>query len=305
MALAVGAPRVTIAHLSAGLTRFHAIQVRGEVGASGVRVYGVRLFDTGQQLLKGSFAPNGQTADEGIVECSTFEYSLHAPSTYTNGIDLIGTKDWIIRDNRFLRIRGPREEGWSAGPAILAWGNSEGTVVERNLLLNCFRGIALGLGPAVFATPRGGPTDVDHRGGLIRQNVIVNLNSWADEGIEVNAAPDVKVEFNTVLVEGGLSWSISIRFPQTSALVRNNLTSRGIVSRDGGQVLPEGNVDGAAAPWFVDAASGDLHLLEGAARVIDAGVPVSDLAEDFDGLPRTVGERPDPGAFEYQEPLPH
>jgi hypothetical protein len=303
VALAVGAPRVTIAHLSAGLTRFHAIQVRGESGASRVRVYGVRLFDTGQQLLKGSFAPNGQTADEGVVECSTFEYSDHAPSNYTNGIDVIGTRDWIIRDNRFLRIRGPAEQGWSAGPAILAWGNAEGTVVERNLVLDCFRGIALGLGPGVFATPRGGPTDVDHRGGLIRQNVIVNLNPWADEGIEANAAPDVKVEFNTVLVEGRLPWSISIRFPQTSALVRNNLTSRGIVSRESGQVAPEGNIDGATAMWFVDAVSGDAHLLPGV-QAIDAGVPVSDLAEDFDGLPRTVGERPDAGALEYQESLP-
>jgi hypothetical protein len=305
VAIGVGAPRVTVAHLSAGETRFHAIQVRGEAGASGVRVYGVRLFDTGQQLLKGSFAPNGRTADEGVVECSTFEYSDHAPGSYTNGVDLIGTRDWVIRDNRFLRIRGPEQQRWSAGPAILVWGHSEGTIVERNVIVDCFRGIALGLGPGVFATPRGGPTDVDHRGGLVRQNVIVNLNPWADEGIEANAAPDVKVEFNSVLVEGRLSWSISIRFPQSSATVRNNLTSRGIVSRESGQVLPEGNVDGAASSWFVDPGSGNLRLVPEAVSAIDAGVPVSDLAEDFDGLPRTVGERPDPGAFEYQERLPH
>jgi hypothetical protein len=300
VALGVGAPRVTIAHLSVGLTRFHAIQVRGEAGASSVRVYGVRLFDAGQQLLKGSFAANGKAADDGRVECSTFEYSDHAPSDYTNGVDLIGTKDWVIRDNRFVRIRGPREKGSAAGPAVLVWGGSEGTIVERNVFIDCFRSIALGLGPGAFSTPREGAGLVDHRGGLIRHNVIVNLNAWADEGIEANAAPGVRVEFNTVLTEGRLSWSISLRFPQTSAVVRNNLTSRRIVSRDGGRLGLDGNVEGADRTWFIDASSGNLRLLPTATRAIDAGVPVSDPSADFDGLPRTVDGRPDAGAFEYQ-----
>lgn len=299
VALAVAAPGVTIAHLSVGRVRYHGIQVRGETGASRVRVYAVRVFDTGQQLLKGSFAPNGRTADGGVVECSTFEYSDHAPSDYTNGIDLIGTKDWVIRDNRFVRVRGPQEKRWSAGPAILVWGNAEGTVVERNVIIDCFRGIALGLGPGAFATPRGGPTRVDHRGGVIRQNVVVNLNEWADEGIEANAAPDVRIEFNTVLVEGTLSWSISVRFRQTSGVVRNNLTARPILFRDGGSATLEGNVEGAERSWFVGASTGNLRLAETAAKAIDAGVPVSDQQEDFDGLPRSVG-KPDAGAFEYQ-----
>jgi hypothetical protein len=300
VALSVSASGVTIAHLSVGRVRHHGIQVRGETGASGLRVYAVRVFDTGQQLLKGSFAPNGRTADNGVVECSTFEYSDHAPSDYTNGIDLIGTKDWVIRDNRFARIRGPRDGRWSAGPAILVWGGAEGTVVERNLVVDCFRGIALGLGPGVFDTPRGGDSDVDHRGGLVRQNVVINLNEWADEGIEANAAPGVTIEFNTVLVEGRVPWSIGLRFSATSGVARNNLTARRITFRDRGSATLEGNVDTAARSWFLDAMSGNVRLAGTAVRAIDAGVPVTDPQEDFDGLPRAVGERPDAGAFEYQ-----
>jgi hypothetical protein len=302
VAVAVSAPRVTIAYLSAGLVGFHAVQVRGEAGASGARIHAVRLFDTGEQLLKGSFAPNGQTADHGVVECSTFEYSDHAPSNYTNGVDLIGMNDWVIRDNRFVRIRGPREQGWSAGPAILVWGHSAGTVVERNVVIDSFRGIALGLGPGAFATPRGGATLVDHRGGLIRHNVVVNLNPWADEAIEVNAATDVRIEFNTVLVEGQLPWSISVRFPQTSAHVRNNLTARQILSRDGGHATLDGNVHGAAHSWFVDAAAGNLRLAGGAVPAMNAAVRIADVDQDFDGLPRAIGNAPDAGAFEHQEP---
>ena len=38
-----------------------------------------------------------------------FGLQLHAtaPSDYTNGVDILATKRWVIRDNRFSRIRGP------------------------------------------------------------------------------------------------------------------------------------------------------------------------------------------------------
>jgi hypothetical protein len=134
----------------------------------------------------------------------------------------------------------------------------------------------------------------------VRHNVVVNLNAWADEGIEANAAPDVRVEFNTVMVEGTLPWSISLRFPQTSALVRNNLSSRRVLSRNEGQLREEGNVQGAARTWFVDVESGNLRLAGTAVRAIDAGVTVREVEADFEGLPRTVGPKPDAGAFEYQ-----
>jgi len=63
--------------------------------------------------------------------------------------------------------------------------------------------------------------------------VIVNSAPWADEGIEVNAARGVLIERNTVLTEGRLPWSISIRFRDSDALVRQNVTSRPVQLRDG------------------------------------------------------------------------
>jgi hypothetical protein len=101
-------------------------------------------------------------------------------------------------------------------------------------------------------------------------------------------------------VEGRLPWSISIRFPTTSGVARNNLTARRITFRERGTATLEGNVDAAARSWFLDALSGNLRLAGTAVRAIDAGVPVTEPQEDFDGLPRAVGERPDAGAFEYQ-----
>ena len=100
----------------------------------------------------------------------------------------------------------------------------------------------------------------DHEGGIIRRNAVCNLNPWADEGIEVNASPGARVEHNTVLVEGKVPWSISIRFPTASARVWNNLSNRQIILRDGAKADLKANVGNAQRNWFIDAKRGDLRL---------------------------------------------
>jgi hypothetical protein len=139
---------------------------------------------------------------------------------------------------------------------------------------------------------------LDHVRGVIRNNIIVNLNKWADEGIETNAARDVRVEHNTVLIEGAIPWSIGVRFATTSALVRNNLTSRQIALRNEGQATLNGNVIGATAAWFVDPAKLDLRLTPTGSAAVDAGVPIDDVVEDFEGRQRWRGRAPDAGALE-------
>jgi hypothetical protein len=232
-------------------------------------------LDTGEQLLKGSLSNNSRYADDGLVACSEFAYTTTAPSSYTNGVDLIGARGWTIRDSHFTRIRGPgpRAVGWSAGPAVLAWGGSANTTVERNIVADSFRGIALGLTAGAASASRDVGAGLDHSGGVIRNNVIVNLNAWADEGIEVNANRDVRIEHNTVLVEGSMPWSISVRFRTTTAVVSNNLTNRRVMLRDGGRADLLGNVSGATRSWFVDAPGADLRLSsEGVGRAGNAGV---------------------------------
>jgi hypothetical protein len=205
----------------------------------------------------------------------------------------------VVRDNLFIRVRGPNTIGYRAGSAILFWANSQNTVVERNVIIDSCRGIAFGLGPGATPLARDGERFFDHQGGVIRHNVICNLNPWADEGIEANAARDVRIEHNTILVEGRLPWSISIRFPATTGWVRNNLTSKRVTFRDGGQALLQNNISGARRDWFVDPLEANLHLLGPGLPAIDAGVTLPDVLEDFDRTPRRAGKSPDAGAFEY------
>ena len=299
VAISVSAPRVTLADLTVGHVGYHGIQVRGETGASKAAFHNVHVIDTGQQLLKGSTAGDARHADDVLVACSTFGYTSHAPGDYTNGVDVLGGKGWVIRDNLFIRIRGPNSIGYRAGAAILFWANSQNTLVERNLIIDSCRGIAFGLGPSSTPLARDGERLFDHQGGVIRHNVICNLNPWADEGIEANSARDVRIEHNTVLVEGRLGWSISMRFPATTGWVRNNLTNKRVTFRDGGQAQLENNISGARRDWFVDPVHADLRLLGSGLPAIDAAVSLPDILEDFDRNPRRAGRSPDAGAFEY------
>ncbi len=301
VAISISVSNVTIADLTIGYVGFHGIQVRGERGASRVMIHHVRVVDTGQQLIKGSTDGGTLHADEGVVACSTLEYSDHAPGNYTNAVDVLGGNNWVVRDNTIRRIRGIAAEGWASGPAILFWANSQGTKVESNVIIDSFRGIAFGLGPGFsgrFARDR--EAFYDHQGGWIRNNVVVNLNSWADEGIETSAAGRVAVDHNTVLTGGGLSWAISARFPGTIVFARNNLTSKPLIRRNGGQARVGGNVSGASSAWFVDAPHGNVALNGTNLTALNAGVPLAAVSEDASRQPRTQGKAPDAGAFEYR-----
>jgi hypothetical protein len=261
VAVSISAARVTVADLTVGYVGYHGIQVRGESGASQMMLHNLRILDTGQQLLKGSASPDGRGPDRGIVACSLLAYTDHAPSDYTGGIGVLAGRSWTVRDNRFERIRGPGAGNWASGPAILFWANSADTIVERNVVIDSFRGIAFGLGPGASSAARDGERQYDHQNGVISHNVVANLHPWGDEGIEVNAARNARIENNTVVVQGRLPWSISVRFAMTSGLVQNNLTNQAIMFRDGGQAELAGNIDQAQSSWFVDAARGDMRLL--------------------------------------------
>ena len=270
--ISVSAPRVMIANVTIGYVGFHGVQVRGERGASDVVLHNIHVIDTGQQLVKGSVAAGGTGPDRGLVACSRFEYSDHAPSDYTNGVDVLAGKEWVVRDNRFLRIRGPAKGNWAAGPAILFWANSVDTLVERNVVIDSSRGVAFGLGPgASRELARDGEQRFDHQGGAIRGNILCNLNAWADEGIEANAARNIDIGFNTVITQGRLPWSISVRFPETSGRLQKNLTSRGTTFRNGGLATDSGSVADAQLGWFVNPSICDLRLTPAAAAVVDAG----------------------------------
>lgn len=306
----VNARGAVVADLTVREPRRHAVQVRGERGAAGVVLYNLHLIDAGQQFVKVSTGDgrSGPFADDGLVACSLVEYTTSSRGTdvsspdYTNGVDILAGRGWVVRDNVFRRIRsgaGP------AGPAILVWKNAQDTVIKRNLIIDSWRGIALGL-QRPDGLSRGGPDAVyDHRDGLVENNVILALSERGDAAIENNFALNSRILHNTVYynphIHHAVGWSIEYRFAPTSVTIANNLTNLPIARRrpsPRSRAWERGNVTQARAAWFRDVLHGDFHLTRDA-PVIDRGAPRVGTRDDADGDLRPHGAGPDPGADEY------
>ncbi len=307
----VNADQVTIADLTMTGPKFHHIQIRGERGVSGVRIYNVHLLDAGQQFIKVS-AGDGMEhrfGDHGLVACSCMEYTTFSKGngvtspTYTNGVDILAGKGWVIRDNVFRRIRS--EKG-PAGPAILAWRNAKDTIIKRNVIVDSWRGIALGLSSPGKRSRGGVEAIYDHQNGLVENNVILALHETADAAIENNYARDSKILHNTIFYRKDLShavnWGIEYRFGPTSVLIQNNLSNLPIHHRSpfsSEEVVIKGNMTNAQAWWFQGVFKEDVHLAPGA-NAIDAGVRLSGVHWDYDDVLRPIGDAPDVGADEYE-----
>jgi hypothetical protein len=279
-----------IAHLTISDVYYHPIILNP--GAQRPRIYNVRLKNGGQQLIKGNPTSLAQEGiNDGIVEYSIMEFDTTSRDFYTNGVDVLTGRNWIIRDNLFHNIRAPA--GQLAGPAVLMWGGSSNTIVERNLFLNTQRGIAFGLQERASN---------DHSGGIIRNNIFFRKpGETGDTGIYVADSPNTKVLHNTIILSGTYPNAIEYRFPNTTDVeIRFNLTDARIVSRDGAKGNIANNIMSASRGMFVDPANNDLHLRGTAALVIDAAPVHPDVSDDFDGEPRpTTGVAPrDLGADE-------
>ena len=274
----------------------HAVQFHPGVQSPLIR--NVHILDAGEQLVKIAYDSNQPdlTADDGIMENCLLEYSAGiGPQWYIGGIDAHNARNWIVRDNVFKYIRSPSLA--LAEHAVHFWSDSRNTLVERNLIINCDRGIGFGLG------------DRGHEGGIIRNNMIYhdenNSTGFADVGIGLESAADVQVYNNTIYQEHSYPNAIEYRFAATTGVViANNLTNKLIRQRDGGQATLSNNITNAQVDWFQDLDQGDLHLAWAVDAVVDQGQAILGLTDDFDKGHRPVGGGVDIGADEYGGGVP-
>jgi hypothetical protein len=274
---------VTIADLSIGNVYYHALAVQGDQGAQRVRVYHARLFDAGQQIVKGVPGADDVTIEysELFLTAGAVNHPEGAPpgSCYTNAIDGVTDARWIVRDNLIHGIWC--QDHTLAGPAVLLWQGSSDTIVERNTILDSSRGISLGLTGAD-----------DHFGGVARNNFI-RWDASAPYAIDVpiyTTSPGAAILQNTALTMGRYPNAVEVRFAgATGVRVENNLLDAAIASRDGATPTVAGNLLDAAPAWFVDVAGGDLHLTAVATPALDQVTRLADASDDFDAQSRPVG----------------
>lgn len=274
---AVRTSGTTIADLTVRNCTDHAVHVAAGPGGScdDLLIYNTRLLDPSYaQVLKVSTYWDGAMHHDGEIGCSYIGYTSSVPGDYTNGMSIHATVGWHIHDNVVVNVRGG---GGNIGPAILVWSASEDTVIERNVIINCRRGIALGNAGSDH------PYAVQHTNGVIRNNFIVNTD-YAESGIELQLARDFLVAFNTiVLLDGGGAPAIDIYGDTSRGRVMYNLTTAYINERGGGSGDQTGNVVDAARGWFVNPGEGDLHLTDAASGAIGRGSRIGEVTQDIDG----------------------
>ena len=288
----VAASNFQLSDITLQKSRWHLIQVVGEANADAPVIKNCILQDAYEQIIKVSqnSANPDIVSDNGLVENCIFEYSAGiGPHYYIGGIDAHGAKNWIVRNNTFRNIISPSNS--VAEFAIHFWDlPSSNNIVERNLIINCDRGIGFGM------DSRG------NKGGIIRNNMIyhaANKGLYADTGIALTESPDSKVYNNTIFMENSFPWAIEYRFISTQNIqITNNLTNKPIQSRDEATGMVNKNVTNAIDSWFVNSSNGDLHLASAISTVIDIGQIISGLTNDFDGQNRPQGAGIDIGADE-------
>ena len=261
----------------------------------------VHTLNIGSHHVKGA-----KFNDDGVIRHSLLEQTevrLNLPGrtdNYGGGIDLHGARRWHIHDNVAVGIHPI--SGGDAG--IFLWNESTDALIERNVIVGCKKGIALG-NPS-------NPADVVHMDrAIVRNNFITRLD---DIGLELCYVKNVQAYNNTIYGDSG-TYFRSVQLlddynghyvPMENVELAYNII-RGYIrdnTRAGGYTLT-GNIIGptATSDWFVDAAAGELHLTEAASAAIDGAQALAEVFEDIDGGPRPAGALPDVGADEYASPL--
>jgi hypothetical protein len=277
----------------------HAFHIVG--GGNGFVLRNSRLHEFNSMIKgNGHRGGDGEThfPDNVLIENNHFYNSeIRRTSHPVTFIDVVGPDRWIVRGNLIADFCKGEGDRISYG-AFLKGNSSEG-VFENNLVIGEYRttggvrvGLSLGGGGSGAQFSRNGSNEVEHAGGVVRNNLVMYCS---DVGLYLNKARDTKVFNNTFYRTMGLD----VRFPASSAVIRNNLLSSRIKKRDGGVMVEDHNrvadVDDFG-DWFQNPEAGDFGLKDGD-DLVDKGIAVEAGSEDFCGRPR-IGA-PDLGAIEY------
>jgi hypothetical protein len=287
---------ITIADLTFADCRSYGIKVEAENAPKNIHIYNCRFQDIGVRAIKGSAGQDPNTrAVKGSVRYCAFENTKVPPADwlfggdYISAIDMMALEDWTFSDNFFRNIKG-RNGG--ARAAIFIWVRSRRVIVERNLVVDCDRGVAFG-NPGQSTANLSTERLVYVSDGVIRNNFIVG---GPDCGIELWHAERITVCNNSIW-RPERNWNRGIRVGTGTSHtdIVNNLV-HGEIQLEGGEAQLRHNLARRLEGYFVDPASGNLALTPAASEAIDQGTPLPEVRDDI--RQRRRSGRPDLGAWE-------
>lgn len=286
----------------------HAFHVVGRGSGFVLRNSRVSEFNAAIKA-NGIDGPEGQRIfpDGALIKNNTFyNTSIRNTRSPVVPLDLVGTNHWIVRGNIIADFSKGQGDQISTGAFIK--GNASYGVFENNLVICEYShsgGVRLGLSFGGGGTGRAAARDhddsIEHTGGMVRNNVVMNCS---DVGLYLNKARDTLV-LNNIFYR---TMGIDVRFEASTAEIRNNILTGRIRSRDGGTFVESNNlvagsgIRGVFRPdfedLFADPDRADFRLLN-PGPIVNQGVRHDKLRDDFCGLIR--GGNPDLGPFEYGE----
>jgi len=260
---------VTIADLTVRNVRWNAIKINSETGVQNLVIRNCVIHNVWQRGVKGVKVPpenreSIRPAGCRIEHCLFYndrpkQFSDDPADTaenfggnYISGIDAMYARDWVISDNVFWNIRG--RTGTARG-AVFLWFESEGCVVERNIIVDCDSGICFGNAHR----PEGVPIHAVRC--VARDNFLARV---PENGILVFHTRDCEIVYNTIHDPASrLGRLIRAGGENEGLLVAMNLLD-GPEPRieSTGKMRFEGNIAGRFSHLFVDARRGDLRLRE-------------------------------------------
>ena len=230
---------------------------------------------------------NGQFPDGGLFQFNTLSNEAAIASDILTPFDLVGASHWVVADNlvsHFIKATSPYP---SYG--LFMKGGGEGGRIERNLVMCVIGGDVSRGGSRVGISLGGGLTGprfcpdgrclFEHKGGVIRNNVIVDCN---DVGIDNNRATQSVIAHNTVIRTLG----IGLRDTPSDATVYGNAVDGPIQARRGSTIRLAHN-------HHSDMREFPLGWQSPPARIPTHGL----VSDDFCGHPRTATTLP--GAFHH------
>jgi hypothetical protein len=299
----VWASGITIAHLTLTHAYNHAVHVTGtDAGdTTDTVLYDLHVVDNREQQVKLNADSSGQRAPRrGRLACSLLELTASGranvadyggwSSCYTGGVDGHVAFEWVIENNVFRGIYCDGREIDVAEHAVHFWSTSGENVIQNNVIIDCSRGIGLGMGDAIQ------PNSV------VRNNLLFASPAFTgfDTGIELEGVSRVTVIHNTMA--GPMSIGVHQRRGSDTGQVANNIlsgTSQAVMGDSGCDVSSNHTLTDTAIFASLDPDSPDFLRLapQASAPVVDAGLDLRAICpEDIDGDLRDA--EPDLGADE-------
>ncbi len=184
---------------------------------------------------------NNGFPDNGLIENNDlFNTQIRNTDSPVTTVDIVAGNNWIIRGNYIADFAKGLSDKTSYG--VFIKGNSMKGLIERNLVICANNtqgsirvGMSFGGGGTGTAFCENQDCSIENTGGVMRNNIVLNCS---DVGIYLNKARDTVITNNTLLMTTG----IDVRFPESNAMIQDNILTGAIRERDGGKADIRKNV---------------------------------------------------------------